>query len=448
MDILFTANGLFSAFSQIEIHFSTKAKFKVDNSLFWFREFSLFATKNSGVIMHSAKQIKWWFYVMGGFRIYQDNYADFTIVSNQFIDEYMEDANDAQLKVYLYLIRMLGADLMTSVSDIADRFNYTEKDVIRALHYWEKKQLISLEYGADNKLCGVCMLPTTMAKKQSPARSFSEQPVALSQVQPPVSATIPTISFSTAIPMPASSSPSVKSTRSDSRSRMSSDALDTYEKPTYSKDDLKAFKSREESSQLVFIAEQYLQKTLSVAELSSLLYISDSLHFSNDLIDYLLQYCVGREKTDHRYIEAVALDWARCGITTPKQAASHARKYDKIVYEVMNALGKSSAPSNIEIEFINKWTKNYAYDMSVISIACERTVLNTDRKRFNYADSILTHWHELGIRNKADIELLDPPKKKVFSSPARADKTDRNSFNQYSQNTYDFEILEKECISN
>jgi len=40
---------------------------------------------------------------MGNFRIYQDNYADFTVVSNVFIDEYMEDANDAQLKIYLYL---------------------------------------------------------------------------------------------------------------------------------------------------------------------------------------------------------------------------------------------------------------------------------------------------------------------------------------------------------
>jgi len=361
---------------------------------------------------------------MGGFKIYQDNYADFTIVSNQFIDEYMEDANDAQLKVYLYLIRMLGADLQTSISNIADRFNYTEKDVVRALHYWEKKRLISLEYGMDKELCGVYLLPTS----PSP---------------------LPTISLSTAIPMPVATQatcedtlPSVKTTE-----RVAS-KNEEFDKPIYSKDDLKEFKRREETSQLVFIAEQYLHKTLSVAELGSLIFISDSLHFSNDLIDYLLQYCVGREKTDYRYIEAVARDWARCGITTPKQAATHSKKYDKIVYEVMNALGKSSSPSNIEIEFINKWTKTFAYDMSVIGIACERTVLNTDKKRFNYADSILSHWHELGIRNKADISLLDPPKKKASAPVSRTEYAERNRFNQYSQNTYDFDSLEKECISN
>ena len=53
----------------------------------------------------------------------------------------MKDANDAQLKVYLYLIRMMNANLPTSVSDIADKFNHTEKDVLRALKYWEKKRL-------------------------------------------------------------------------------------------------------------------------------------------------------------------------------------------------------------------------------------------------------------------------------------------------------------------
>ena len=58
------------------------------------------------------------------------------------IDEVLEllmdlDANDAQLKIYLYLLRVTGAGLTTSISDMADQFNHTEKDVVRALKYWE-----------------------------------------------------------------------------------------------------------------------------------------------------------------------------------------------------------------------------------------------------------------------------------------------------------------------
>ena len=53
---------------------------------------------------------------MGNFNIYQDNYADFTVVSNRFIDEYMEDANDAQLKIYLYLTEFFaGMSVMAVV---------------------------------------------------------------------------------------------------------------------------------------------------------------------------------------------------------------------------------------------------------------------------------------------------------------------------------------------
>ena len=64
---------------------------------------------------------------MGLLNIYRDNYVDATLISNQFIDTYMKEANDAQIKVYLYLVRLMSANLGTSISDIADKFNHTEK---------------------------------------------------------------------------------------------------------------------------------------------------------------------------------------------------------------------------------------------------------------------------------------------------------------------------------
>ena len=89
---------------------------------------------------------------MARIALYKDNYADSTVVSNLFIDEYMKDANDAQLKVYFYLLRMLNAEQAISVSGIADKFNHTEKDVIRALKYWEGEKILSLTYTTDRQL--------------------------------------------------------------------------------------------------------------------------------------------------------------------------------------------------------------------------------------------------------------------------------------------------------
>ena len=91
------------------------------------------------------------------FTIYSDSGSDSTMVSNLFIDEYMKSANDAQIKVYLYLLRVMGARRSTSVSDMADRFNHTEKDVIRSLRYWEKKGLLNLTFDKEEDLVSICL---------------------------------------------------------------------------------------------------------------------------------------------------------------------------------------------------------------------------------------------------------------------------------------------------
>lgn len=133
-------------------------------------------------------------------------------------------------------------------------------------------------------------------------------------------------------------------------------------------------------------------RQLSVSDMKSILYLSDCLHFSDDLIDYLLQYCVDRGKKDFKYIEAVALNWAQSGVTTPKQAEKFAAKYDKSVYTIMKELGKNNTPTKKELEYIIRWTKEYGFSQDIIAIACERTVLATDSHRFEYAEGILSNW--------------------------------------------------------
>ncbi len=268
---------------------------------------------------------------MGNFRIYQDNYADFTVVSNCFIDKYMEDANDAQLKIYLYLMRMLQAATDTGISDIADRFNYTEKDVMRALRFWEKKGILQLDYDSSKSLTGVHMLPLCTADEDE---ETDDRPVRTAKTsnKDTAAATSPTPAQLTVVSPQVTAMPSV-----------------TYDKPQFTKDDMARFKS----SQIFFIAEQYLQKTLSPADINTLLFISGTLHFSDDLTDYLLQYCIEHGKTGHRYIETVAIDWAQSAITTPEQAKAYVQKYDA---------PKKKANAQRDNKF-NQFTQNtYDYD--------------------------------------------------------------------------------------
>ena len=346
---------------------------------------------------------------MGFLTIYQDNYTDSTVISNRFIDEYMRDANDAQLKIYLYLIRTMSARLDTSIGDIADKFNYTEKDVKRALIYWERKHLLVLDYDSQKNITGIHLMD-----------SSASAPVSVC----PTAATYPTAN-TVAPEQPFS-----------------------VEKPNYTADQLRDFKADENTARLLFVAEQYLKKPLSANDMRTILFIMDKLGFSEDLTDYLIQYCVDRGKRDLRYIEKVAISWAEQGITTQKQAAALSGKYDKDVYEIMRALGKNNIPTETEVAYIDRWRKLYGFENDVILTACERTVLATDSHRFEYANSILTSWHKAGVHHKDDIKSLDDNhRRNRFTRPAAP----ANKFNQFAQHDYDFnaiqQALEREILS-
>lgn len=382
---------------------------------------------------------------MARLTIYKDNYVDATMVSNRFIDEYMKDANDAQLKVYLYLIRMVNANQATSVSDIADKFNHTEKDVIRALKYWEKQRLLDLDYDADRNLVGIHLRdfnhPAAAPAEFSPDMASSDAAVRSTSAQASSAGrftallTIPSEQFS--------SSPLQASSQTDAAS--APESVQSFAKPSYSPDQLREFKNRENTAQLLFIAETYIGRPLTPSEMKSILFFTDGLGFSDDLIDYLLQYCVERGKKDFKYIEKVAVNWAEEGITTPKQAQKVSTKYDKNVYAIMNALGKNGTPTPKELEFINRWIREYGFTADIIFEACERTVLATDKHRFEYAESILSSWKRENVHHKADILKIDEKyqKKKTAAKPVS-----NNKFNQFTQNAYDFDALEKELLSN
>lgn len=359
---------------------------------------------------------------MARLKIYKDKHVDSTVIPNIFIDEYMEDANDTQLKVYLYLIRMLNANLATSVSDIADKFGHTEKNVLRAMKYWEKRQLLSLEYDEDKNLVGIQICD--LVRRESPCCELK-----LQSADPPVAAQVAakTVSEPSAIP-----------------------ATPTFVKPGYSAEQVRNFCNDENIEEILFLAQTYVGKTLSAADMKTVIFFSDVLHFSNDLIDYLLQYCVEMGKKDFRYIEKVAISWAEQGISTPEEAYEASAKYNKSVYTIMNALGKSNTPTNKEMEYIIRWTKDYGFTSDIIIEACDRTVLATDKHRFEYAEGILKNWKLNDVKRKEDISKIDAQhqKTRTRSTGSKTTSVSNNKFNQFAQNSYDFAELERELLSN
>lgn len=229
------------------------------------------------------------------FAIYNEAMNDSTLVSNLFIDEYMKDANDAQLKVYLYLLRCMSSGRGAGIQEMADRFNHTEREVMRSLRYWEKKGLLTLELDGAKNLVSVRMSDLKeLEKTAAPSQDRKEDRVI--SIAPRLT------------PLPEDETGKEKASGG------------TAKREKHSSEAVSAFAGNEDRAQLLFIVEQYIGKPLSVPEIEVIYYISEDLRFSDDLIDYLLQYCVDRGKKDFRYIEKVALNWSEKGVTTAKQA--------------------------------------------------------------------------------------------------------------------------------
>ncbi len=421
--------------------------------------------------------------MMGRVKISSNCGEESTNVSNIFIDEYMQDANDAQIKIYLFLLRMMSSNLPTSVTALADKFNHTESDVLRSLKYWENKGLISLEYDSSQNLTGIHMedIVTKAQRKYGRRRSdLTEAPTAV-QIPSPASVPVPVAESVAAltplsVAMPADDVTSL-SVAAASVNRASVSAVGytapsvvakespVPEKPTYTAAQLTAF-SESDGSGLLFLAESYYGRPLTATEMSTVYYIHEELGFSEDLCDYLMQYCAGNHKQDFRYMEKVAINWKQKNISTPKQARLETFSHDSNIMTIMRSLGLENSPTEKEGNFISRWLGELGFTMEIILDACDRTVMATQKNRLKYCDSILRSWHDSKVTSKEDIKKLDEnhtaeltkkKQKAVISSIDSKIRLDgssirsgvnQNRFNQFQQNTYNFVELEEKLLDN
>lgn len=370
-------------------------------------------------------------WLMGNITLCRDYSSEVTVVSNLFIDRYMSEANDAQIKIYLYILKQISSGGPFSISDAADRFNYSEKDVLRALKYWDKKKVVSLSFNSSGSLTCIQMLElkdadrTEMVREQN-VRSYTEPDVCrITEEQ--TGGNVKVVDFS--------------------------------QKKSYTPQQLMEFKEKPEISQLLFITETYLGKTLRPDEISSILFMYDSYDFSAELIEYLIEYCANNKKTNIKYIESVGRSWAETGIRTVDEAKARTGCAPKEVYEVFKAFGISGRnPIEPEISYVIKWNRVYGFSIDIICEACSRTIMSIHSASFEYADTILTNWRNAGVRGLDDIRRLDEEHVKGKETKGAAGTGSSGSsskkqggpgnFGGFEQRKYDYAQLERDALMN
>ena len=373
-----------------------------------------------------------------------------TVLSNIFIDQYMPGAGGEFVKVYIYLLRLL-ADPSASVCLplLADRLNCTEGDISRALKYWSNEGLLILETDPSGELTGITLTEPSPDTQMELTATVSVPQSALAATAP-ISQTVSAATVSTPQSALAATAPISQTVSAATVSTPQPDTAPSRSASALTPARIKELKENEDVAQLIYICEQYLGKTLTPTDTRKILFFYDELKMSVDLIDFLIQYCVGRGHKSMRYIETVAMAWSKEGITTVEMAKDSTSRYGRDYFTILKAMGITNRnPVDSEIVMMDTWLKDYGFSMDMIQEACSRTIMQTGQPSFQYAHKILTGWFKKGALTPEAVHALDVQHQKRSQDNSRGrSQTPKspNRFNNFQQRNYDFKELEKQLL--
>ena len=268
--------------------------------------------------------------------------AEFTSVSNIFMDEYMPRANGEFIKIYLHLLRLVNsnndiADELTT-ERIADKFNMLESDVIRALNYWAEQNLITLSYNSQNEISGIT-LESILRNRYIVKGITSTETNLLASAS----------GQSESIPVPESTGHVIPAKRK------------------YTPREILDFADNDTFNDVQLLAQTYLGRPLSSNDINSILYMIDGLCFDADFIEYIMDACIRDGFNSLSSIEKRAVEYAKKDINSIEEA-----KADILVVGVD---GIGEAYDSIKAGKLDATVDSFGYYMSQVATEVTLRVL-------------------------------------------------------------------------
>ena len=355
---------------------------------------------------------------MGKIQLYNEQESFATLIPNLFIDKYMMPADGEYVKIFLYLLRCLHqADCDLSISGVADYFDHTEKDIVRALKYWEKVHLLRLEYDGED-LKGICILEDVFSKH---------------------------LSKNTCVPLSSSKKPTTGNVTA-----AFTDTVSIPPQKEYSPSEIASFCEENDIQVIMHIAERYLARTLTQTDINTIFYWYDCLKMPLDLIEYLIETCIGSGHKSLHYMNKIAEDFFTKGISSLEQAKQHTTVTSRVYRTVARSFGLNHRSfASTELEYIQRWTEEYHYDSELIKEACDRTISQTQKPQFRYADNILKKWKDNKVKNLSDVHKLDEvfyASKKSGTKTSKRANLKSTDFSKFKQRDTNFDSLENKLL--
>jgi DnaD/phage-associated family protein len=318
-------------------------------------------------------------------------------LNSDFIKNIMPKAPAMYTLVYICVLSMGESN----VSDISHMLNITESDVTAAVMYWQDRHLLNI----NNRNIYL-----------NSENEFISGKTELSQkgIQKP-------------------------------KCHYISDT-----EPKYDPQEIAMYIEKNEDVRNLFeMSQQKLGRLLTQSDMNTIFSLYYWLNMKIETIELLFDYCVSNGHKNMRYIERVAIDWCESGFSDADDIREQLKNYNTYYRIIMKAFGQSGRnPVAAEEKFMMKWINTYKMPMDLITLACEKTVMNTGKASFNYADGIITKWHDSGFKVKADVEAAEKAfaqskQKQADQKTAEKQPPKMNKFNSYNQRQYDYGKIEK-----
>ena len=202
------------------------------------------------------------------------------------------------------------------------------------------------------------------------------------------------------------------------------------ERPVYSERDvLEADSSDAEFKALRGEVERLLGRNLNTEELKILLGFIRYLGLPGDVISVLICYCKDRARQKGslrnpslRTIEKEAYAWAEQGIDNLEEAAAFIQARNvrnsrmSRLQSQLQIRGRNLTAA--EERYAQSWLE-MGFEDNVITMAYERTCLNTGGMNWPYMNKILQRWHEAGLHTADAVRNGD---RKPGTAPAQGQR--------------------------
>lgn len=190
------------------------------------------------------------------------------------------------------------------------------------------------------------------------------------------------------------------------------------ERPNYSEQDVMAAMDTDHSFRLLYgEVQRLLGRSLNTEELKILLGFIRYLGLSGEVVSVLVSYCRDRARQKGnlrnpslRAIEKEAYRWAEQGIDTLEEAAAYIHTQNVLNSKIGHMKHllqiRGRALTQPEERYVQSWLDMGLSD-EIITMAYERTCVNTGGLNWPYMNKILTSWYNAGLKTPEQVRTGD-----------------------------------------